>query len=150
MERKHLPFVGLLLLLFTFAVINLTGQVRAAKQEAVRARDLTLESDEYQVQVMNISKYAPLSGDAVRGWDFAGDPTRTASGAELVPWETAAAGPNVPFGTKIYVEGMGWWVVQDRGRLIGPNDIDLAVDTRQESLEFGRQQLLVIMKLPEE
>lgn len=142
MERKHLPFITLLFLLFTASVINLTGQVRQAKAEAVRARELSAESEEYQV--------APLSGDAVRGWDFTGDPTLTASGEKVVPGETAAAGPNIPFGTRIYVEGMGWRTVNDRGRLIEPNDIDLAVETRQESLAFGKQQLLVILKLPGE
>ncbi len=150
MERKHLPFIALLFLLLAATIISLTGQVRQAKNDAVQAREMTLESQEYEVQVMNISMYAPLSGDAVRGWDFTGDPSLTASGEEVIPGETAAAGPNVPFGTRIYVEGIGWRTVNDRGRLIGPNDIDLAVETKQESLEFGKQQRLVIIKGPEE
>ena len=66
-----------------------------------------------------------------------------------MPGETAAAGPNIPFGTRIYVEGLGWRTVNDRGSSIGPNDIDLAASTRKECLEFGTQQRLVIIKLPD-
>jgi 3D (Asp-Asp-Asp) domain-containing protein len=46
------------------------------------------------------------------------------------------------------VEGLGWRTVQDRGRLIGPNVIDLAVSTQKEAVDFGKQQRLVILKLP--
>ena len=148
MTRKHLLVAAVVFLLLIVLIINLMGQVKKAEQEALDAREMTLASEEYQVQVMNITKYAPLSGDAVRGWDFSGDPSLTASGEELIPGETAAAGPNIPFGTRIYVEGLGWRIVNDRGRLIGPNDIDLAVEDRNEALVFGKQERLVILKLP--
>ncbi|MBS4021398.1 MAG: hypothetical protein KGZ79_03105 [Dethiobacter sp.] len=46
------------------------------------------------------------------------------------------------------MEGLGWRTVQDRGRLIGPNVIDLAVSTQKEAVDFGKQQRLVILKLP--
>ena len=146
--RKHLLLVSGVFLLLIVLLVNLVGQVKKAEQEALDAREMAKESEGYQVQVMNITKYAPLSGDAVRGWDFSGDPSLTASGEELIPGETAAAGPNIPFGTRIYVEGLGWRIVNDRGRLIGPNDIDLAVEDRNEALVFGKQERLVILKLP--
>lgn len=130
-------------------IIHLALQLQKAKQDTLEAREMTLESEKYGVQLMNITMYAPLSPDAVRGWDFSGDPSLTASGEKIVPGETAAAGPNIPFGTRIYVEGMGWRTVNDRGRLIGPSDIDLAVDSKLESIEFGKQQRLVIIKLPD-
>ncbi len=149
MNRKHLLLLSGIFLLLIMVIINLTGQVKKAKQDALDARQMALESEAYEVQLMNITMYAPLSGDAVRGWDFSGDPSITASGDKIVPGETAAAGSNIPFGTRIYVEGFGWRTVNDRGRLIGPNDIDLAVDTKTESLEFGKQQRLVILTLPE-
>lgn len=157
--KQLLLITALVLLLVLRSASTLTAQVRNARQEAEaarreaseelrEARDLSLESEKYETQLMNITKYAPLSPGAVPGRDFAGDPSVTYSGEELVPGETAAAGPNVPFGTRIYVEGIGWYTVQDRGSGIGPNDIDLAVASRDEAIEFGKQQRLVIFELP--
>jgi 3D (Asp-Asp-Asp) domain-containing protein len=119
---------------------------KQAKQEAIEARKLSLESEQYETQLMNITMYAPLSPGSVKGRDYSGDPSITYSGEKLVPGETAAAGPNIPFGTKIYVEGLGWYTVQDRGSAIGPNDIDLAVSARDEAIKFGQQQRLVIFQ----
>ncbi len=153
MIRKHLLLIPAVLVLIVMSVltimfINMRQQVREAKQEAIEAREMALESEQYEVQLMNITKYAPLSPDAIEGWDFSGDPSLTASEEELVPGETVAAGPNIPFGAKIYIEGFGWRTVNDRGRLIGPNDIDLAVETKKEAIEFGKQKRLVIIKTP--
>ena len=147
MSRKLMLFMAAVFILFTLITYNLTVQLQKAKQDAIDAREMALESEQYVVQLMNITKYAPFDG--VEGWDFSDDPARTASGDKVVPGETAAAGPNIPFGTRIYVEGFGWRTVNDRGSLVGPNDIDLAVSTKKESIEFGKQKRLVIMTLPE-
>ena len=108
------------------------------------------DAQQYEARKMNITKYAPLDPDAVEGWDYAGDPEITASGRVVVPEQTAAAGPNIPFGTRIYVEGKGWYVVKDRGGRIGPGDIDLAVETKEESTAWGVRQRLVIIELQNE
>lgn len=148
MKRKHLVLMVTVFVLFALITMNLAIQLRNARQDAIDAREMVLESKEYEVQLMNITMYAPLSTGAVEGQDYAGDPSRTASGDKVVVGESAAAGPNIPFGTRIYVEGLGWRTVNDRGRAVGPNDIDLAVSTRKESLEFGKQQRLVIIQIP--
>lgn len=149
MLRKYLPLaIAAVFLILLLVIFNLTVQLRQAKQDVAEAREMELESKRYEVQLMNITMYAPLSPGAVRGLDFQGDPSETASGDEVVPGETAAAGPNIPFGTRIYVEGIGWRTVNDRGRQVGPNDIDLACESKKESLEFGRQQRLVILEAP--
>lgn len=136
------------MLFFVFTVYDLNRQLHQARQEITDAKKLELEAGEYTVREMNITMYAPLSAGAVRGQDFAGNPALTASGEKVVPGETAAAGPNIPFGTRIYVEGLGWYTVQDRGSAIGPDDIDLAVETVEEALRFGKQRRLVIFKAP--
>lgn len=154
MTIKQLLLLTSLLLLLTLGMsLNISERVqkaqqeeKQAKQEAIEARKLSLESEQYETQLMNITMYAPLSPGSVKGRDYSGDPSITYSGEKLVPGETAAAGPNIPFGTKIYVEGLGWYTVQDRGSAIGPNDIDLAVSARDEAIKFGQQQRLVIFQ----
>ena len=46
---------------------------------------------------------------------------------------------DVPFGTKVYIEGVGERVVQDRGGAIKDNRIDLFFDDHQSAMNFGRQ-----------
>ena len=148
MDRRHLVLAATVSLLFALMNIFYTGQLLKAKREALDARKMERQSELYQVQLMNITMYAPLGAGAIGGHDYSGDPSLSYSGEEVVPGETAAAGPNIPMGTRIYVEGLGWRRVNDRGGAIGPNDIDLAVATREEAVKFGQQQRLVIIKLP--
>ncbi len=48
------------------------------------------------------------------------------------------------FGTRMYVPGYGWGVVEDRGGAIkGPNHIDLYMDDHDQALAWGRRRLPV-------
>lgn len=49
-----------------------------------------------------------------------------------------------PFGTRIYVPGYGWGVVEDRGSAIkGPNRLDLYYSSHDDALQWGRQRVPV-------
>ena len=63
----------------------------------------------------------------------------TASGEKAVEGITVAMDKSMPFGTKIYIDGVGERIVQDRGGAIKGNRIDLYFDSHQEALNFGRQ-----------
>ena len=63
----------------------------------------------------------------------------TASCVKAVEGVTVAMDKSIPFGTKIYIDGVGERIVQDRGGAIKGNKIDLYFDTHQEALSFGRQ-----------
>lgn len=71
----------------------------------------------------------------------------TASGIKAVEGVTVAMNKSIPFGTKIYIDGVGERIVQDRGGAIKGNRIDLYFDSHQEALNFGRQtKEVTIMK----
>lgn len=63
----------------------------------------------------------------------------TASGVKAREGITVAMNKSIPFGTKIYIDGVGERIVQDRGGSIKGNRIDLYFDSHQEALNFGRQ-----------
>jgi 3D (Asp-Asp-Asp) domain-containing protein len=64
----------------------------------------------------------------------------TASGAKATEGVTIAADTNkLPFGTRVYIEGVGERIVQDRGGAIKGNRIDLYFSDHQRALNFGRQ-----------
>ena len=101
--------------------------------------------DVWEVKAVEITGYAPLDPRAIEGWDYQGDPNITTSGAQGVPGITAAAGPDIPFGTRVYVEG-AMRVVQDRGGRIGNGNLDLAVETQEEAYEIGRREAMAIIE----
>ena len=72
---------------------------------------------------------------------YSGDPTVTASGEAPVPGETVAAA--LPFGTLLYIEGIGLRRVNDRG--VGPGRIDVVTETRSQALKLGRSRRRVLI-----
>jgi 3D (Asp-Asp-Asp) domain-containing protein len=55
---------------------------------------------------------------------------------------TIAAPKGIPFGTRIYIPGVGVCVVEDRGGAIRGNRLDVWRNSHAEALRFGRQELL--------
>lgn len=74
----------------------------------------------------------------------------------LFPWyllsqdgTIAADTKYYPFGTRMYVPGYGWGVVEDRGGAIkGPSRIDLYFDSHSDALTWGRKKLRVTIEYP--
>ena len=53
-----------------------------------------------------------------------------------------AVDPNfIPLGTRVYIPGYGEAVAEDIGGDIKDNRIDIAFDTYEEALAFGRRDL---------
>lgn len=63
----------------------------------------------------------------------------TASGVKAVEGITIATDKSIPFGTRIYIDGVGERIVQDRGGAIKGNRIDIYFNDHQSALNFGRQ-----------
>ena len=62
----------------------------------------------------------------------------TANGEE-VQRGFVAADSSIPFGTILYIDGIGRVVVKDRGGAISRNRIDIYMETKDEAVNFGRQ-----------
>lgn len=63
----------------------------------------------------------------------------TASGTQVMPYHTVAVDTSViPFGTKLYIENVGYRIAEDTGGNINGNRLDLAVSTHEEALNLGR------------
>ena len=68
---------------------------------------------------------------------------QTASGVTPVPGYTVAMCGAFPFGTKIYIEGLGVYEVQDRG--VGPGCVDVACEDHEECYALtGRYKVWVL------
>ena len=87
-----------------------------------------------------VTGYAPLDPRAVKGMCYSGDPNITASGSPPVAGETVAAGRSIPFGTIVWIEGVGLRRVNDRGdkKKIHDKAFDVVYETREEAFATGR------------
>lgn len=59
----------------------------------------------------------------------------SANGFGSIPWVTCAAGYDIPFGTHLYVEGLGEFEVRDRG--VPSGCIDIFVNYNYEIPGWG-------------
>lgn len=70
----------------------------------------------------------------------------TASGEKVREHHTLAAGPSIPFGTKIYIpEFMKTFVVEDRGGAITDNHLDIYMERLEDAKKFGRKDIYVFV-----
>jgi 3D (Asp-Asp-Asp) domain-containing protein len=121
---------------------RLEGELRRLQDEGIKIQ-IEIEDlfpDAKQTSMI-VTAYAPLDPAAVEGMCYSGDPAVTASGEAPVPGETVAA--SLPFGTLLYIEGIGLRRVNDRG--VPSGCIDVVTETRAQALEIGRSRRRVIM-----
>ena len=64
---------------------------------------------------------------------------KTASGTTATAGRTVAMSSSYSFGTKIEIQGMGTYIVEDRGGDIKGNRIDIFFSNHQKALDFGRK-----------
>lgn len=84
------------------------------------------------VEEARITEYSPEMG----GCNCEEPCDRTASMTPIVYGETAACGPGIPYGTRVYIEDVGWRICQDRGGAIDDDEVDVAVRP-EEYLKLG-------------
>lgn len=63
----------------------------------------------------------------------------TASGTKATQGRTVAMPSSYKFGTKIEIQGIGTYIVEDRGAAIKGNRIDIYFSNHQSALNFGRK-----------
>ena len=71
----------------------------------------------------------------------------TTSSERVLEGRTIAADPSIPFGAQIHIPALGGtYTVTDRGGAIRGNRLDLYMEKRKDALEFGVQELEVLIR----
>lgn len=94
--------------------------------------------EESTAELHTVTAYCPCSKCCGR---WSGGPT--ASGKMPVAGITVAGPRSIPFGTRVWIEGVGVRVVQDRLARKYDGRFDLYFATHAEALRFGKRSLKV-------
>jgi hypothetical protein len=75
------------------------------------------------VQDAHVTEYVPELG----GHNCEEPCNMTAFMTPILYGETAACGPDIPYGTRVFIDSVGWRTCQDRGGAIDNDEVDVAV-----------------------
>jgi len=96
----------------------------------------------YGTEPGRYSRSLLMTASAYSAYDT-GNSSRTCNG-NLVRKGLVAVDPSViPLGTRLYISGYGYAIADDIGGSIKGDHIDLAFDSHNEALQFGRQKVTV-------
>ncbi len=114
----------------TYAKLQQKKGTVAVKDSALAAKDEPVHQGEaVYVSATGYSAYDPGNGP------------RTASGTRVRHGEIAVDPSFIPLGSRVYIPGYGEAIAEDIGWGIQGNAIDVAFDTHEEALAFGRQDI---------
>jgi 3D (Asp-Asp-Asp) domain-containing protein len=122
--------------------INRIEIIREKADEAVRDVNLETSVDPGEVGLINHGGLVGNFSAYTASIDECGKSDGiTASGKKVKENETLACPPELEFGTKINIEGMGTYICQDRGGAIKGNHFDIYMETKEQAFKFGRKNL---------
>lgn len=134
-----------LLLIWTFAteekkpVVTEKGELTADDKKLARWKEkqahLWAKLETGKRFTINASAYTAAADECGKSDGI------TASGLKVEANRTLACPKELPFGTKLRIEGMGEFRCEDRGGAIKGNKIDIYMETKSEAFAFGRQNL---------
>ena len=169
--RKSIPYIiliGIVLAIFTsgFVVGRITvPTVSMDKLDTIATPTTTVSESVVEIDTIEApieeeawidfiaTAYCPCE-ECCEGWaknrplDENGDPiVYGAAGVVLKQGVSVAADTSIyPMGTELEIEGMGTYIVQDRGGAIKNNKLDIYFDNHEDADDFGRQTVRVRVK----
>lgn len=118
-------------LLYTYEPPNQIETIKLDKINNLENRLADLENIFSQLETYEITAYCETGN-------------KTATGTIPKAGRTIAVDPKViPYGTKVWIEGIGFRVAEDCGGLVKGKIIDLFVE--ENALKFGRQKRKVVV-----
>ncbi len=119
----------------------------------LKDENVSLNRQLFEVEEENVSLFSSYSSDLFEVTAY--DPSykscgkwakhkKTKTGTTPNSLRTVAVDPKIiPLGSLVYIEGIGWRVAEDTGRLIKGKIIDIYFDKYEDAKRFGRQKLKV-------
>ena len=126
-------------------------------------KTVTVKKKDYQVKIMTVTAYCPCA--TCCGWKLNryGNPVfnygskrgyrkrvgYTSTGTQADVGTIAADTRSIPYGTKLYIQGYGFGVVEDTGGALKGNHIDIFFHSHAQAMRWGVKSLKVAVWKPE-
>lgn len=158
-EQRRVMKAQCVLIALAVMVIGLAGWQSRLDQRVIEAQAGTLAAADERIEYLEM-QLADLQGQmdaaaleravttsrgtgrsmmaTVTAYTWTGD--KTASGTWPKEGRTIAGPRWVPFGTKVYIDGIGWRIVEDRTHIRFDGRWDVYMDSRGRCLEWGKQE----------
>lgn len=121
----------------TLSIVN--SEAEQSQEESQIEKGIYTEEN-VKTLMATITAYCPCE-DCSEG--FA---RMTATGATATAGRTIAVDPSViPYGTEVVIDGHTY-IAEDCGGAINGNKIDIFLETHEEALNWGKQEMVVIIK----
>ena len=119
---------------------NVTSEESMSEEDIVLARWKEKQAEKWanlpkEKFMVNASAYTAAADECGKSNGI------TSSGLLVEENRTLACPPSFPFGTKIYIDGIGERRCEDRGGAIKGNHVDIYMQTKSEAFAFGRRTL---------
>jgi len=129
---------------------SLTQQKQSVREQAMLAlltpaqkKLLPLIEQGMVVRFMTVTAYDAWSESSINVPEFRTG--FTSIGRKAVVGRTIAVDPKIiPYGSKVFIAGIGWRVAEDTGGDIQGNRIDVLMHTEEQALNFGRKNMYVL------
>lgn len=106
-----------------------------------------LLGDDTKVRRMTVTAYDAWSESSIDIPEYRDG--ITATGAKATPGRTVAVDPKViPYGSRVFIPGMGWRVAEDTGGALKGDKIDVLMKDEETARQFGRKRLFIVWKTP--
>lgn len=131
---------------------QLATELSKTTKSLCKANDtiFALKSTEYQLIFLGDFKITYYCSEVRKHICGIGTGT-TATGTQVTPGRTIAVDPKIiPYGTQVYIEGIGWRVAEDCGGAVKGKHIDVAVYDHDTALNIGTSQegVWILVKTP--
>lgn len=102
------------------------------------------ESDLFTITAYNLDRISTGKDPGDPGFGI------TATGTFAKTGRTVAVDPAViPYGSLLFIEGVGWRIAEDTGGAIRGHHIDVLMPSRRNALQFGVKQCKVTVYIPD-
>lgn len=139
------------------------NSIEAPVKASVKKQEVAVKKKDYQVKIMTVTAYCPCA--TCCGWKINryGNPVfnygskrgyrkkvgYTSKGTRADVGTIAADPRSVPYGTKLFVQGYGFGVVEDTGGALKGNHIDIFFNSHSQAMRWGVKSMKVAVWKPE-
>ncbi|MDJ0305364.1 3D domain-containing protein [Dehalobacter sp.] len=109
------------------------------------SKDFYAFTDQWQTGTFKASAYSPLDDkNGLNSWRDGKVMNSGVITAQNINTAVSVDPDVIPLGSRVWIQGVGWRTAMDTGGVIKGNLLDIPMQTFDQAMEYGRQDVLVV------